>query len=100
MLSCNNCTIAGDVDITQGSFSVSKESDNAFEEIDDVLDDVVDFFKNGTVEVIANGLFTHMELGVNISAPEETPFNVSLPSVPLTPFAVGGAPNLLPSVVK
>lgn len=65
------------------------------EQLDDIIDDVVDFFTNGTVEVNANGLFTHMELGVNISAPEEVPFNVSLPPIPLTPFAVGSTPNFI-----
>lgn len=95
VLSCRNCTIAGDVDIIQGSFSVSKATDNALEKFDDVVDNLVDFFTNGTVEVIANGLFTHMELGINISTPEEVPFNVSLPPIPLTPFAVCGAPSLV-----
>lgn len=92
VLSCNNCTIAGDIDISQGSFSVSENSDTAFEEFSDVVDDVVDFFNNGTVEVIANGLFTHIELGINISAPQEIPFTASLPPIPLTPFAVGHNP--------
>jgi hypothetical protein len=88
VLSCNNCTLAGDIDISQGSFSVSPKTDNIFAQVDDVVDDVVDFFKNGTVEVIANGLFGHIELGLNLSIPQEFPFTASLPPIPLTPFAV------------
>ncbi|KAK2762141.1 hypothetical protein FQN54_001148 [Arachnomyces sp. PD_36] len=99
-LSCNNCTIAGDIDISQGSFSVSKASDDNFvEELDDVIDDIVDFFTNGTVEVIAKSLFTHIELGVNITSPEEVPFTASLPPIPLTPFAIPGIVAFGPMIV-
>ena len=88
MLSCNNCTLAGDIDFSQGSFSVSPKSDNILAQVDDVIDDVVDFFSNGTVEVITNGLFGHIELGMNLSVPQEVPFTATLPPIPLSPFAV------------
>jgi len=83
-LSCKNCTIGVNVEITQGSFRLGNSSG-----VVGFLKDTADFFRNGSVQVVTNDLFAHIELAAKFDLSEKPlEFAVPLPAIPLTPFVV------------
>jgi hypothetical protein len=54
-VACQNCSIAGSIEITEGEFKVSNSMIDAFK--------AVGFLQNGYFKVVANGLEVHIALG-------------------------------------
>ncbi|KAN0083689.1 hypothetical protein V8E54_002777 [Elaphomyces granulatus] len=77
-VSCKNCSLGGSIEISQGSFDLSG------------MDDIASFFTSGSVEIIANGLFARLELGVDVNASQNVSLNMSLPPISLTAFQIPG----------
>ncbi|KAE8413360.1 hypothetical protein BDV36DRAFT_37435 [Aspergillus pseudocaelatus] len=79
-VTCKNCTLQGDIEITRGSFNISGNK----------LKDTIAFFDDGALEILSNGLFAQVELGLDLSLSQSlASLNMSLPTIPLTPFEVG-----------
>ncbi|KAE8374263.1 hypothetical protein BDV26DRAFT_284395 [Aspergillus bertholletiae] len=79
-VTCKNCTLQGDIEITRGSFNISGN---------DILDAIA-FFDHGALEIRANDLFAQVELGLDLELSQSlASLNISLPTIPLTPFEVG-----------
>jgi hypothetical protein len=82
--SCKNCTISGNIEISQGSFAIT--TDDGF--LQDV-DNTIAFFEHGSIEFVAHNLFAHIELDTKLSASVEAiEFRPSLPSIGITPIQV------------
>ncbi|KAL2002795.1 hypothetical protein VTN02DRAFT_5897 [Thermoascus thermophilus] len=85
-ISCKNCTLRGNIEITQGSFNLSGSDD-----ISDIINNTISFFEHGSVEVVSTGLFAYVELGVDISLTQNLlSLPMNLPAIPLTPFEIPG----------
>lgn len=86
-LKCKNCSLEGILDLSQGGVKLG-DGDNFFED----LDDTVDFFQDGTLELDVDGLFAHIELELEFDANIGL-FNhtIPLPTIPMTPFNVSQA---------
>ncbi|KAL1962159.1 hypothetical protein VTN77DRAFT_505 [Rasamsonia byssochlamydoides] len=102
-LSCKNCSIGGTIEISEASFSLH-DSDNAIDSLIDTVNETIAFFEHGSVEVVATGLFAHIELEVAISASQDLKsLNISLPTIPLSPFEIPGVlafgPLIAPELV-
>ncbi|KAF5855638.1 hypothetical protein ETB97_008848 [Aspergillus alliaceus] len=81
IVTCKNCSLQGNIEITRGSFNLSGNS----------IKDTVAFFDDGALEIISNGLSAHVELGLDLSLSQSlASLNVSLPTIPLTPFEIPG----------
>lgn len=79
-MTCKNCTLQGDIEITRGSFNISGNK----------ITDTIAFFDDGALEILSNGLFAQVELGLDLSLSQSlASLNMSLPTIPLTPFEVG-----------
>jgi hypothetical protein len=84
IVTCKQCTLDGVIELSKGSFELSG-SDNLVND----AENTIDFFENGTVEIIANGLVAEFELGVNVTAAQNLlKLEMDLPSIPLSPFTV------------
>jgi len=84
--------LRGNIEITEGSFSLSGSDDL----IPDIIEDTIAFFEDGNVEVVSSGLFAHVEIGVNISLTQNLlSLPMNLPAIPLTPFEVSLITGLL-----
>jgi hypothetical protein len=79
-VTCRNCTLHGNIEITKASFSLSNNS----------IEDTIAFFDDGALEIISNDLFAQVQLGLDLSLSQSlASLNISLPTIPLTPFEVG-----------
>lgn len=96
-VSCKNCSVGGTIEISEASFSLpdsesDDDDDGAIEGIIDAVNETIAFFKNGSVEAVATGLFAHIELEFSISESQDlTLLNASLPTVALSPFEVSSS---------
>ncbi|KAB8253279.1 hypothetical protein BDV35DRAFT_375240 [Aspergillus flavus] len=80
-VTCKNCTLQGDIEITRGSFNISGNT----------IKDTIAFFDDGALEITSNGLFAQVELGLSLSLSQSlASLNMSLPTIPLTPFEIPG----------
>ncbi|OGM41199.1 hypothetical protein ABOM_009575 [Aspergillus bombycis] len=80
-VTCKNCTLQGDIEITRGSFNISGNT----------IKDTIAFFDDGALEIISNGLYAQVELGLDLSLSQSlASLNISLPTIPLTPFEIPG----------
>ncbi|KAB8261230.1 hypothetical protein BDV32DRAFT_121925 [Aspergillus pseudonomiae] len=80
-VTCKNCTLQGDIEITRGSFNISGNT----------IKDTIAFFDDGALEIISNGLYAQIELGLDLSLSQSlASLNISLPTIPLTPFEIPG----------
>ncbi|KAF9894531.1 hypothetical protein FE257_006416 [Aspergillus nanangensis] len=81
-VSCKNCSLEGDIELTKGSFNLTGTD----------FKDIQAFFQHGSVEVMAKDLFAQIELGVDLTLNQPlASLNMSLPAIPLIPFAIPGA---------
>jgi hypothetical protein len=78
---CNNCTVVGTIDITQGTFTVNSSSTNEFEE-------VIQFIENGFFNVVANGVNAHIGLDISTSLMASLPFTKNIITLALPGFQV------------
>lgn len=90
---CKTCAIRGDIQLSQGQFSVghntTAEDDEDFE-----VDEAIGFFTNSSVELLVKRMFSQIELEFELES--EGPlieFSVPLPTIPLVPFQVGFIPH-------
>ncbi|KAI9850419.1 MAG: hypothetical protein M1838_005696 [Thelocarpon superellum] len=79
-LSCQNCSLVGDMAISYGS--VNMTSSKALSEMVSAL--------TGQVQVTVQNLSGHIELRTEISASKSMDFTAHLPQIPLTPFEIPG----------
>ncbi|KAE8349004.1 hypothetical protein BDV28DRAFT_160850 [Aspergillus coremiiformis] len=80
-VTCKNCTLQGNIEITGGSFNLSGNA----------IKDTVAFFDHGALEILSNRLFAQIELGLDLSLNQTlASLNMSLPTIPLTPFEIPG----------
>ncbi|KAE8152045.1 hypothetical protein BDV25DRAFT_151823 [Aspergillus avenaceus] len=80
-VSCKNCTLQGYIEISKGSFNISGNG----------IKDAIAFFDHGSVDIVAKSLFSHIELGLDLSPSQAlASLNMSLPTIPLTPFEIPG----------
>ncbi|EEH15923.2 hypothetical protein PABG_06010 [Paracoccidioides brasiliensis Pb03] len=86
-LTCKNCTIGGELELSQGSFKL-EDPDNPIK----FLDNTIAFFQHGSVRVDVDGLFGHFELKtkLDLAAGNALNFSVPLPEFPITPFMIPG----------
>ena len=83
-LTCKKCSLEGNVDLAQGKFKVG-DADNIL----DHVNNTVEFFQHGAIELDVNDMFAIVELGLEFDASAELlSYSVPLPSIPITPFTV------------
>ncbi|PGH28261.1 hypothetical protein AJ80_00152 [Polytolypa hystricis UAMH7299] len=88
-LSCTNCTLQGDIDISKGSFEF--EEVGGIDALAEIANNTIQFFQHGTIEVDVDGIFAHIELNTEFDLSQGgLNFTVPLPQIPLTPFAIPG----------
>ncbi|KAL2359016.1 hypothetical protein RJZ56_008153 [Blastomyces dermatitidis] len=86
-LKCKNCTVAGSVDLSQGSFRLEDPIDNPVE----LVTDVIRYFEHGEIQIDVENLFAHIELSTKLDLAENgLQFSVPLPEIPITPFMIPG----------
>lgn len=72
------------MELSQGSFRL-EDPDNPFE----LLNNTIQYFQHGVVQVDVENLFAHIELATNLDlAANALQFSVPLPDIPITPFMV------------
>ena len=83
-MSCKNCTMAGNIEISRGSFTLPSYR-SALQNSSQVFE----FFTDGFLEIVAHDLFAHVEVETQLS-PSQTlrHFTASLPSIGLPAFEV------------
>ncbi|EGC44214.1 GPI anchored protein [Histoplasma capsulatum var. duboisii H88] len=85
-LKCKNCTVGGNVELSQGSFKL-EDPDNPI----DAVNNTIQFFQHGEVQVDVEDLFAHIELSTELDlAANGLQFSVPLPEFPITPFMIPG----------
>ena len=68
--------------MSQASFNFSGSDD-----ISSIVNDTLSFLEDGSVDIIATGLFARLELGVDVNSPQgQVSLPMSLPPIPFTPF--------------
>lgn len=83
-VSCKTCSLEGEIEITKGTFQVSDSND-----LSD-MSETIAFLDHGSIEIVAKELAAVVELGLDfvLSQPLIS-LNMTLPTIPLTPFEVG-----------
>ncbi|OJD14161.1 hypothetical protein AJ78_05467 [Emergomyces pasteurianus Ep9510] len=85
-LSCTNCTVGGNVELSQGTFRLEDPDDPL-----ELAQNVIQYFQHGQVQVDVENLFAHIELSTKLDlAVNALQFSVPLPDVPITPFMIPG----------
>jgi hypothetical protein len=79
-LSCQNCSIVGTIEITEGVFSVNSTTIEAFQ--------AVNFIENGYFKAVANGVNAHIELDTTLSLSSTQSFDNTLSTITLLGFQV------------
>jgi hypothetical protein len=79
-MSCQNCSIAGTVEITEGVFHVNSTTIEAFQ--------AVNFIENGYFKAVANGVNAHIELDTTLSLSSTQSFDNTLSTIALPGFQV------------
>ena len=63
---CKNCTLRGSLDLTQGSVNLNNANETDFTDVFDIIspsiDDTIDFFQEGYIELTVRELIAHIEL--------------------------------------
>ena len=87
-MNCNNCSLAGSVDLTFANFSTGNGNDTM---------EIYDFLKDGTLEFAVNDIAAHMELlgTVDASASHDV-YKAPFPDIPLSPFSIPGIATVGP----
>jgi hypothetical protein len=80
-VACQNCSLAGTIEITEGEFTVGNSTV-------DVLK-AVDFLQNGYFKAVANGLQAHIALDTTLSLSNTQSFDKTLATITLPGFQVG-----------
>ncbi|KAL1953499.1 hypothetical protein VTO42DRAFT_2752 [Malbranchea cinnamomea] len=85
-LKCKKCSLEGEIDLSAGTFE--------FEEVDDFIDGInntINFFKHGAVQLDVDGLFAHIELALEFDwSVGLFNYSVPLPTIPMSPFSIPG----------
>jgi len=79
-VSCQNCSIAGTVEITEGVFRVNSTTIEALQ--------AVNFIENGYFKAVANGVNAHIELDTTLSLSSTQSFDNTLSTITLPGFQV------------
>ncbi|WEW54749.1 hypothetical protein PRK78_000174 [Emydomyces testavorans] len=83
---CKRCTLQGNAKLSQGSFQLENINDAG-----DLFNSTIAFFEHGSVELDVDGLFSHIELALNIDLGLQLlNFSIPLPVIPLSPFSIPG----------
>ncbi|KAL6238027.1 hypothetical protein BDW75DRAFT_228215 [Aspergillus navahoensis] len=94
---CKTCTLQGDIQLSQGQFTVGKteENDSDFE-----LDEAIGFFTNSSIELLVKRLFSQIELELELSSKGPLlELSTALPTIGLTPFQIAGVITFGPLIV-
>ncbi|KAL4877458.1 hypothetical protein BJY04DRAFT_230599 [Aspergillus karnatakaensis] len=98
-VTCKTCALRGEIQLSRGQFNIEEEDDDIL-----VLDDVIDFFQEGAVELLVKEFSSQIELEFELAS--EGPLieiSMELPPIPLTPFQIAGVvafgPQIVPEVI-
>lgn len=92
VVKCKTCTLQGDIQLSQGQFTVGETEENGSDDVDFdfELDEAIGFFTNSSIEFLVKRLFSQIELELELSSDGPLlELNTALPTVGLTPFQVG-----------
>jgi hypothetical protein len=79
-VSCQNCSIAGTLEITEGVFSVNSSAIKEFQ--------ALNFIEHGYFKAVANGVNAHVELDTTLSLSSTQAFDKTLSTITLPGFQV------------
>ncbi|KAL4745992.1 hypothetical protein BDW72DRAFT_210826 [Aspergillus terricola var. indicus] len=97
IVKCKICTLQGDIQLSQGQFTVGQTEENDF---DFELNEAIEFFTNSSIELLVKQLFSQIELELELSS--EGPLlelSTALPTIGLTPFQIAGVITFGPLIV-
>ena len=88
-MTCKTCTLEGDIELSQGQFTVGNDVDADSDGSDVRLTEAIGFFQNSTVELLVKQLSSQIELEFELES--DGPLlgvTAALPTIGLTPFQV------------
>ena len=89
---CKNCTAKGNIELSQGTFTLStNESDDSIFKrgVVNTTEEIVHFFEDGFVEFNVLDFAAHIELESNVTLSKTLKtFNIPFPNITLTPWQV------------
>ncbi|KAL4941615.1 hypothetical protein BDV06DRAFT_212538 [Aspergillus oleicola] len=100
VVTCKTCTLEGNIELSQGQFSVGSDADNEGDDGDIELSEAIGFFQNSSVELLVKQLSSQIELEFELES--EGPlleFTTALPTIGLTPFQIAGVLTFGPQIV-
>ncbi|KAL4799691.1 hypothetical protein BDV19DRAFT_384979 [Aspergillus venezuelensis] len=100
VVTCKTCTLEGDIELSQGQFSVGSDVDADSDSSDIMLTEAISFFQNSSVELLVKQLSSQIELEFELES--EGPLlevTAALPSIGLTPFQIAGVITFGPQIV-
>ena len=88
---CKNCTVQGNIVLSQGTFTLNSDDGDLFfkRDIMNTTQAIVDFFDDGYIKFDVLDFAAHIELESAVTRSQDLlSFNIPFPNITLTPFKV------------